>query len=73
MKTRDKRRLLRMLHGHAVLLSPRPLNDAVGDIVPVWVDDTRCWERALLTEVQEDTGVGSIKFAYQICDRRFGL
>lgn len=54
MKNRDKR---------------LPLEDKVGDVVPVWVEDTHCWERAVLTAVHA-AGKG---FEYQICDRRFGL
>lgn len=73
MKSRDKRRLLRVIGGAAVLVSPRSLRDEVGEVVPIWIEDTKCWERALLTAVHEDKGVGSIKFDYQICDHRFGL
>jgi hypothetical protein len=73
MKTRDKRRLLRILkNGTPVLLSPRPLGDKIGDVVPIWVEDTQCWERAvLITLIPIEKG--SIQFEYQICDRRFGL
>lgn len=73
MKPKNKGRLLQTLNGISVLLSPRSLGDVIDDVVPIWVEDTRCWEWALLTDIHTDTGKGPLKFNYQICDPRFGL